>query len=313
MRLAASLIIIFAAATLTLWRAAEREARAEAAYPPDGDFVTVEGVRMHAVVAGNGPDLVLIHGASGSVRDFTFALMPKLAERYRVIAIDRPGHGWSDTAPGTESPQAQARLIREAAAKFGATQPVVVGHSYGGAVALAWAVDAPRTLSALVMVSAPSHRWETPLPLLYRITGHPVLGPVTRPLLTAWVPESYVENALQGVFAPQRLPDGYADHFGVRMSLRRATLRANARQRWVLKDELTDLSRQYPGIDIPVEQVHGDADTTVSIAIHAEKLERDVPGANLNRLPGIGHAPHQVATGAVIEAVDRAATRAGLR
>ncbi|SPH17753.1 Dihydrolipoyllysine-residue acetyltransferase component of acetoin cleaving system [Defluviimonas aquaemixtae] len=314
MRSAVSLLLLLAAfAALTLWRAGAREAQAEAAYPPEGEFVTVEGVRLHAVVAGDGPDLVLIHGASASVRDFTFALMPKLAERYRVIAVDRPGHGWSEPAPGGESIHEQARLIRAAAAELGADRPIVLGHSYGGAVALAWAVDAPGTLAALVTVSAPSHRWGTPLPRLYRITGHPVLGAITRPLLTAWLPDRVVTSALESAFAPQAMPEGYGAHFGPRMSLRRGTLRENARQRGILKDELTRLSVRYPEIGVPVEQIHGDADTTVSLSIHAEALARDVPGAHLTRLPGIGHAPHQVAIPAVAAAVDRAAARAGLR
>ena len=80
-------LLAVSGAGVTHWRASAREAAAEAAYPPEGQLLTIEGRQIHAVMRGEGPDLVLIHGSSGSVRDFTFGLMPELIKRYRVIAI----------------------------------------------------------------------------------------------------------------------------------------------------------------------------------------------------------------------------------
>ena len=127
-------------------------------------MLDVDGTSVHAVVIGDGPDVVLIHGSSGSTRDMTFALAPALAQNYRVIVLDRPGLGWttrlnSDGASITE----QAALLSAAAAQLGANSPIVVGQSYGGAVALAWAVNHPDQLSALVTLAAASHPWNTPL------------------------------------------------------------------------------------------------------------------------------------------------------
>ena len=68
----------------------------------------------------------------------------------------------------------------------------------------------------------------------------------------------------------------------------------------------------YPRISVPVEIVHGDRDTTVGLAVHAEPLARAVPDSRLTVLPGIGHMPHHAAPEAVIAAIDRAARRAGL-
>ncbi len=70
--------------------AAVRERRAVLEFPPEGQILDVDGMQVHAVVMGAGPDLVLIHGASGNTRDMTFSLAPRLAERYRVIVFDRP-------------------------------------------------------------------------------------------------------------------------------------------------------------------------------------------------------------------------------
>lgn len=313
-RLALSLLLLLLLmGGCTQWRAASREEVAEDRYPPEGQIVVVDGQRMHAVVTGLGPDLVLIHGASGSLRDMTFDIAPELAKRYRVIAVDRPGFGWSDPAPNGASLIVQARLIQETAAAVGADKPIVMGHSYGGAVALAWAVDRPETMAALVPVSAPSHLWETGLPFLYQLTAPPLGQALIVPLIAAWTPEERLEREVAAVFAPQTMPEGYAEHFGPEMTLRRDTLRANARQRAGLKSEIARLIPHYPQIDMPVEIVHGAADTIVGLEIHSAKLVKAIPGAHLTSLPGIGHMPQHVAMPQVIAAIDRAAARAGLR
>lgn len=309
-----TLLILAGVVALTLWRAARNEARAEAAYPPSGAFVEVNGTRVHYRTMGSGPDLVLIHGASGNLRDMSFGLMTALARDYRVTAFDRPGLGYTDrlNRSGASLVQ-QARLLAAASAALGLEKPLVFGQSYGGAVALAWAVERPDTLSALVLAGAPSHPWDGPLPRLYRVNGHPILGPLVIPFLTAWVPKSYVDRAIAGVFLPQDEPEGYAEHIGAPLTLRRASLRENALQRANLKAEITALAPRYDALRLPIELIHGGADTTVSLEIHSEALADRLPDAHLTTLKGIGHMPHHVRRGAVIEAIHRAAIRAGLR
>ena len=301
-------------AVVTLWMASRAETRAEAAFPPLGEFVDVDGVRVHALVMGSGPDLVLIHGSSGNVRDLSFELAGKLATDYRVIIFDRPGLGYTDSfKPEGESIVDQARVLSAAAAKLGATQPIVAGQSYGGAVALAWAVHFPDRISALVPIAAASNPWTTPLDPLYQITSHPILGPIVIPMITAYVTRDRVERSLVAVFEPQAVPTGYADHFGPGLTLRRGSLRANAKHRANLLGEIQALHTRYGEIAVPTEIIHGTADTTVGIHIHSEPLSRQIPGAVLTPMPGIGHMPQHVAHDAVIAAIHRAAARAGLR
>jgi len=77
-------------------RADLREASIEAKYPPEGELIMVNGRAVHVVVKGNGPDVVLIHGAGGSSRDFPPEFIEPLSERYRLFIVDRPGFGWSE-------------------------------------------------------------------------------------------------------------------------------------------------------------------------------------------------------------------------
>lgn len=300
-------------AAVTLWRAARHERRAEASHPPQGEFLIVDGHRVHVVVRGQGPDLVLIHGASGSTRDMTFELVKHLEDRYRVLIFDRPGLGYTDriNRSGATITQ-QADLLSKAAIQLGALNPIVMGQSYGGAVALAWAVHYPDRLAALVPLAAASGTWETPLDPLYRVTSHRWLGPLVIPFLTAYVSDDYVDSVMASVFAPQAEPEGYGAYFGPGLTLRRDTLRANALQRANLLAEITALYPRYGEISVPTEIIHGDADTIVPAWNHAERLVTRIPDANLTILPGIGHMPQHVAAPDVAAAINRAATRAGL-
>ncbi len=315
----AAKILIFLLVLAGLWgwvlyRAAQAEATAEAEFPPQGQLLQVEGHRVHAMVTGEGPDLVLIHGSGGNLRDFTLELAPRLARDYRVILLDRPGHGYTDRVSETGTTlREQAELLSAAARQLGAERPIVLGHSFGGAVALAWAVHLPDRISALIPLSAPSNPWESGLDPFYRITAHPVLAPVVNPLITAFVPDARVERGVASVFAPNPVPDGYLDHFGAPLTLRPESLRANALQRRNLLGQIEALVPRYSAIDVPTEIVHGEADTTVGLSIHSELLVDQIEGAVLTRLPGIGHMPQHAAPEAVIDAIHRAATRAGLR
>lgn len=297
-----------------------REERAGSEYPPDGDLLEVDGVKIHAQVFGEGPDLVLIHGASGNTRDFTFDLVARLQDRYRVIVMDRPGLGWSRQPEGYggiwssagESPRLQARLLRQAADQLNVSNPLIVGHSFGGAVAMAWALDNPDT-AGVVMLAGVSHPWPGDIDLLYRVNSNPVGGALLVPLITAFVPHGYINTVVASIFAPQDAPEGYLDHVGTNLTLRRSALRANARQINGLRPHVVEMHEGYPNLTMPIEVVHGDADTIVPLSVHSEPLSERVDSATLTVLEGAGHMPHHTHPDEVVAAIERAATRAGLR
>ncbi|OIP86579.1 MAG: hypothetical protein AUK37_02960 [Rhodobacterales bacterium CG2_30_65_12] len=279
-----------------------------------GVDVEVEGARVHVERRGEaGPDVVLIHGSSGNTRDFTFRLAAELAARYRVFVVDRPGMGWSDPHPEGDGLEAQARVIQAAVASLGATRPIVLGQSYGGAVALAWGATLPGTAAALVSISGVAYPWQTGLGLFYTVLSHPVGRALVIPLITAFVPRKRIIAEIDKVFSPQAAPAGYGAYFGPELTVRRAQMRVNARQRRALFAEIQRLSPLWTGITVPIEAVHGDSDGIVHHAIHSERLGEENPNARVTILPGIGHMPHHVARGEVIAAVDRAALRANVK
>jgi len=264
---------------------------------------------------------VLIHGASGNMRDFTFDMVDQLSDRYRVILFDRPGLGWTDNLPQhagawnatAATPHEQAALLQKAADRLGVSNPIVLGHSYGGAVALAWGLSRPDDTAALVLVSAVSEPWEGDLGWQYKLTGSAFGSGIVIPLVTAFVPQGFVRASVGAIFAPQATPDGYSDHIGTGLSLRRMSMRANAQQVNTLLPEIKKMVPKYDTLTMPVELIHGTADTIVPLDVHAAIATPQLPDAVLTTLPGIGHMPQHVTQPDVIAVIDRAATRAGLR
>ena len=302
------------AALFVTQRAAAREAAAMAAYPPSGQFVTINGSKIHYVMQGSGPDVILIHGALGNLRDMTFDLQGKLTNRYRVTSFDRPGFGYSDPLPDSEvSLDAQSRILQAAAKEIGITSPIVLGHSYGGAVVMDWALH-PEILppAAIVLVSAPTLPWPGTIDILYRVTGNPIGAAIVVPLITAFVTDDYLQKSVTGIFKPSVVPIGYEDFVGSGLTLRRTSLATNGKQVNTLYDQVVAMAPLYSRLTLPVELVHGDADTSVPLTIHAEPLSKILPNANLTVIPGAGHMPHHSNTDVIVAAIDRAAKRAHL-
>lgn len=311
--LASSVLALLGLAGATQILAARREARAAKLTPPTGhDIAGAHGVIHVEVLGDSGPDLVLIHGSNGNIRDFTQRLAPELARRYRVLVVDRPGFGWSAPLPGGGTLTDQAAAIQEAVAALGADRPLVLGHSYGGAVALAWGVTRADRLAGIVHLSGVAYPWPTGLGPFYSLLSHPLGLAVAIPLLTAFTPTRVIRAEIGKVFRPQTAPDAFIDHFGPDLTLRRGQMRTNARQRRALHDEIVALSPRWAGIAVPIEVVHGTADAIVAHSIHAERLAAEHPDAALTLLEGIGHTPHHVAIPDVVAAIDRLAIRANV-
>jgi len=302
--LALSTAIIAACST------ALEEPMAHADIAPEGAFIDLPQGRIHAVIRGDGPDLVMIHGANGNARDFSFDLMDRMADDFRVIAFDRPGFGFSDPFNEPDSPVLQADILRVAAATLGIEDPIILGHSYGGAVALAWALRAPNDVAGLTLLAPASHPWPGELGIWYKLSASSVGQNLVLPLISRLAPRGAVERSLEGVFAPDPVPEGYLDHLGLDLTLRATQLRLNATQIDSLKGHVEAMSGGYPALTMPIEVLHGTSDTTVGLQYHAERLEAEVESVTLTRLEGVGHMPHHARPDEVADAIRRVAARA---
>ncbi|MCL4675409.1 MAG: alpha/beta hydrolase, partial [Pararhodobacter sp.] len=276
--------------------AEQREARWLAETPPLGRLISVEGRQVHVLVTGRArgtaPDVVLIHGSNGNLRDFTFDLVDRLTAEFRVIAVDRPGLGWSDSWGEADSdPREQARVLQLALAQIGVRRPIVVGHSYGGAVAMGWALRAPRQTGAVVLISGATHPWEQQLTPWYRFNRTALARPV-RAALAAFAPDRAVRRAIADLFEPDPVPVGYVEHFGAGLSLRRDSQANNVRQVNALLDHVTAMAPGYGALTLPIEILQGGRDPVIAQETHADPMVDRVAGARLTVLEDAGHMLH---------------------
>jgi pimeloyl-ACP methyl ester carboxylesterase len=259
--------------------------RAERRYPPQGDFITVEGIRLHYLSKGEGQPVVLLHGDGGSVDDWTMSIFDRLAEDYRVIAFDRPGFGYSQNrGKGTRAFE-QVRLIHAALEKMGVQDPVVVGHSRGGNLSLIYGLVYPDHLRGVVTLAAAPYGGK--VALHNRVLVVPGLGPLLAH--SAYVPfgRGAVEAGLASAFSPQDAPEDYVETYAA-YELRPNQLLAHAYDQVHGRALAKELASQYQHLKVPLVIVHGSADQNVPVE-QARRLHRVVADARLIEIPGAGH------------------------
>jgi pimeloyl-ACP methyl ester carboxylesterase len=276
--------------------------------PPAGQFLEVNGVRLHYVERGSGAPLVLLHGNGSMIQDFeSSGLIDLAAKNYRVIVFDRPGFGHSDRPRNVVwTPAAQAELINSALHRLGVSHAIVLGHSWGASVAVALALKYPTLVQGLVLASGyyyPTLRPDVAalsapaVPLVGDILGHtlsPIVSRVMWPLLMA------------KIFGPRSVPKKF-EGFPKEMALRPSQIRASAAESALMIPDAFHYRDEYTNLKMPVVIVAGDEDRLVDIDAQSTRLHRDVPQSRFHRVPGTGHMIHQTATGVVMSAINEAA------
>jgi len=288
-------------------------ARLEAAHPPTGQFVEVQGVRLHVAALGlphgapgADPAVVLIHGASGNLEDMRLALGEKLALSHRVILVDRPGHGWSSRPECDDyaSPARQAELVACALEQLGIRRAILIGHSWGGAFATAFALAFPERTAGVVLLSAVTHPWAANPGWYNNIASLPYLGPVFRRAMVYPLGLILADGLSRRVFEPQPVPEDYMRRAAIRLVLRPSTFFANARDLALLRSFIAAQVPRYVDLRSPVVIITGDRDRMVSPTINACALAATLPQAKLIYLEGVGHMPHHAAPETVAAAID---------
>jgi pimeloyl-ACP methyl ester carboxylesterase len=281
----------------------------EWAHPPHGRFVEIGGVRQHVVeigrAASDAPPIVLIHGAGCNLEDMRLALGDRLAGRHRVVLIDRAGLGWSKRSGRRgNSPAYQAAILREVLDRLGVGRAVIVGHSWGGALAAAFALDHPSRVAGLALLAPPLYPFPRRVTWLYEIFAMPVFGWLYAHSLALPLGAPFVGLAMASAFLPQLSPRGYIKRTGVLLLLRPATFLANARDVAALKSNLKAQAARYHTIAAPTLIMTGDRDLIVPPKDHAIACAAAVPNAKLVVLPGIGHMLHHAAADRVIAEIE---------
>jgi pimeloyl-ACP methyl ester carboxylesterase len=283
----------------------------ERRYPPAGSFAEIDGVTLHYVhvPAPEGsalPPVVFIHGASSNLNDQMVPLRPLIEGKAEMLFLDRPGHGWSGRAKGHEEQFEQAALVAGLMDRLGIGRATVVGHSFGGSIATAFALAYPEKTEGLVFLSAATHPWPGGrTSWYYRLTMMPMLGWLFSEAAASLAGSVRIGPATTCVFAPNAMPEGYLSRAQIQLVLRPRAFRANAADVEGLYRFALANAPRYKKIAAPTVVISGDADTVVYEEIHSLGLARDIPGAELVWVKNLGHKPDWIAPGLVVAAIEK--------
>lgn len=252
--------------------------------------VTINGLKIGYRQAGSGPVIVLIHGLASSSATWR-SVVPRLAARHTVLAMDLLGHGESAKPRGDYSLGAHASSIRDVMIALGIEQATFVGHSFGGGIAMQLAYQFPERCHRLVLVASGGlGREVTPWLRAVALPGSELVLPL--------VLSARIHRALRAVGAPfarmglrfdgakSEMWDNYA----------RLTTRAGRQAFLSTVREVIDLAGQrvsandrlYLAAAIPTLIVWGDRDTVIPVS-HGRAAHQAVPGSRLEILEGSGH------------------------
>jgi pimeloyl-ACP methyl ester carboxylesterase len=262
--------------------------------PPLDAFVEVRGARLRVRIAGEGPAVLLVHGWAIDL-DMWAPQFAALADRYRLIAFDRRGFGYSSGTAGIDHDLAD---IEQLLARFDLDSIAIVGMSQGARVALRWASYAPRATQCLILDGPP------------------------RDILAAGRPEGEITlAAYRGLVRDQGI-EAFRTQWLQHPLMRLYTNEPRAHEL------LREMVGRYPGQDLMGEEmpppqpspacaggqlptliINGEHDTATRLDAGAE-LARALPHAQLAIIPGAGHLSNLDNPGAYNQALDQFLTAA---
>lgn len=261
---------------------------------PADRFVTVAGQQVYVEQAGEGPPVLLVHGFGASSYSFR-KIQPELARSFRTLAVDLSGFGFTERPadPAAYTREGQVALLVGVLDALGVDRAHVVGHSYGGALALWMAVEHPDRVRSLVLLdsAAPTYPDDRRTPL----AG---IGPLA---------DLFVRRAIRDANVARALRASIHDDALVTPALVRA---------YAERVRVEGVVRAYRGLTAPVPRappfdwsavgqpallVWGEEDTLVAVAAGRAASEW-LPRAELVVLAGVGHMPMEEAPAAVLAA-----------
>jgi pimeloyl-ACP methyl ester carboxylesterase len=256
------------------------------------------------VQRGEGADVVLLHGAGVNLHDMLTGPVDALAKHFRVTVFDRPGHGHSDADLDHASPLAQAEKLHAAAWQLGLVKPVIVGHSLGGAVALAYGAKFPSEIAGIVAMAPLSNPIWGPGQVGLGIRIVPFLGFLLSRSLLALSDPLVMRLALRAIFKPQQPTERFRREFPNALSGLPLAMRADAADFISATRSLRQNESGYARHPSRVHVLVGSEDKVLNPSRHAEHLASLLPDATLTILPGLGHMFHHFNFAAIVSAVN---------
>ncbi|HEY2975213.1 MAG TPA: alpha/beta hydrolase [Pyrinomonadaceae bacterium] len=254
-------------------------------------FVEVDGVRLHYQEVGdpNAPPMFLIHGFAASNLVWSKVFLELAATGFRVIAPDLPGYGYSGKPRHLDYTIAsQAKMVFSLVSQLGINRAVLVGSSYGAAIAATMALDHPALVEKLVLVGAVTNNRPTRY-LLMRLFSSPIIGDILSPLVVG-------SRRLLRL----RMKRVYDKHSWVlderRVDARHLPLATRGAHRAIIRTvrrwDAERVSRDAHQLKQPTLLLWGDTDREVPLR-DGERLHQEIPHSRLVVFRECGHLPQE--------------------
>jgi pimeloyl-ACP methyl ester carboxylesterase len=279
---------------------------------PHGSFVTVDGLRIHYLErAGTGTPVVLIHGLPGTAEDFN-KVTPLLAG-HRTIAFDRPGFGYSGN--GYLKFDRQIATLDSLLRALHVSRPVLVGHSYGGTLALAFAERHPNQVRGLVLVDAAAAGqrlggYDELQAHLVKALQLPVIHQLANATFAQLLTTASVKQGDDQAFHPHAVDSAHERRL-LEINSTRGNLEAFAGEQLAANGVIDGVDKQLATIAVPAVVIQGANDQLVK-PVHGRRLAATLPHARLEIVSGGHMAPYThpaAVAGAALELARRAAVR----
>lgn len=262
-------------------------------------IVDAAGIRWHVQRHGTGPGLLLVHGTAASTHTWR-AMLPALAESYEVLAMDLPGHGYSERLPdGSMSLPSLASALAELLGREGFHPRCAVGHSAGAAIVLRAVLDGAIHPSVIVGVNA----------ALLPFGGgfRKLFEPMARLLANTHLIPSLLARRVRDVGAVKRMLRGTGSSLDAQgLALYQHLLSSEHHIQAVLAMmaswNLQPLLTNFPALKTPLHLIVGARDKAVSPQ-EADSIAALADNVRVTRLPGLGHLAHEENPGLFVELV----------
>jgi pimeloyl-ACP methyl ester carboxylesterase len=270
----------------------------------DGDGVA------YAEVGSGHEVVVLIHGTLTALDDMLIALGPYMPDQ-RLIALDRPGFGASTRQTLVDAGVfRQAHKLNQALAALQVRRAILVGHSFGAAVALAMALLEPARTAGVVALAPlvlPELRLEH---LLFGPRAVPWWGGALSNALHGGIDRTLLPVLWRDMFLPQPMPDAMETRFPFALAGQAGATARVGEDCLAAGPDLTALLALAPILQAPLSVLGGDADLVVNNRLHGALWAALAPDGRFSLLPRVGHMIHHAAPERVVQAVADVRTRA---
>jgi pimeloyl-ACP methyl ester carboxylesterase len=246
-----------------------------------------ENIKLHYITKGEGEPLIMIHGFSSSLHTFSHLMNP-LSKKYKVYAIDLKGFGASPKPRDDKySVYDQMVLVKQFMVEHNITNPIMIGHSLGGGVALSLALSGVK-IKKMVLIDAAAYKQN--LPKLLRWLQFPLLGKLGFFILPAGY--EIEEGYKYAFYNNDKIPKEGVEILTKNLQSKNGKYAFAKASDLLIPDDIEEISKQYKTLDIPTLIIWGYNDIIIR-KDKAYRLHRDIKNSILKFVPLCGHMPQE--------------------